>query len=76
MENKKKNNTAVIIVVVVVAILLFFAIIGFGGYYVYKNVIKPKTTELIEDKTNSYFTFVTEDNKFFLLKHGKSFVTL
>lgn len=53
MENKKKNNTAVIIIVVVVAILLFFALVGFGGYYVYKNVIKPKTTEIIEDKTNT-----------------------
>lgn len=57
MENKKKNNTAAIIIIVIVCILLFFALIGFGGYYAYKNIIGPK----INDK-NTTTTTTTDNN--------------
>ena len=62
MENKKKNNTAVIVVVVVVCALLFFALIGFGGYYAYKNIIEPKISDK-KTTTTTTNTTTTDDTK-------------
>ena len=49
---QKKNYTAIIIVIIVVAIL-FLGLVVTGGILVYKNIIVPKTTDIIKEKTNS-----------------------
>ena len=53
MENKKKSNTALVIVIVLVCIFLFFALLGFAGYYAYKNVIEPKISDTIKEGTTT-----------------------
>ena len=53
MENKKKSNTGVVVAIVIGVILLFFILLGFAGYYTYKNVIEPKINETIKDNTKS-----------------------
>ena len=53
MENQKKNNTALIVVIVLVCIFLFFALIGFGGYYAYKNIIEPKISDTVKKGTTT-----------------------
>ena len=58
MENQKKNNTALIVVIVILCVFLFFALIGFGGYYAYKNVIEPK----ISDTTKKGTSTTIDDN--------------
>ena len=59
MENQKKNNSALIIVIVLICVFLFFALVGFGGYYAYKSIIKPKISETKKDIT----TPSTKDTK-------------
>lgn len=61
MENKKKSNVGLIIVIVVVCVLLFFSLIGFGGYYAYKNIIEPKVKETTQKTTPG--TTIPETNK-------------
>ena len=59
MDNQKKNNSALIIVIVLICVFLFFALVGFGGYYAYKSIIKPKISETKKDIT----TPSTKDTK-------------
>ena len=56
MENKKKSNTGLVIAIVLICVFLFFALIGFAGYYAYKNVFEPKVKETIKETTNGTTT--------------------
>lgn len=62
MENKKKNNTALIVVIVLLCIFLFFALIGFGGYYAYKNIIEPKISDTVKEGKNTTTTTPSTTN--------------